>query len=151
MRKRVTLILIATLLLGEAGCKDETVVPAVTNPVPVLRFLSIEPKTVKEFTDSVVIMLEYSDQDGDLGHDDADIRALEIRDLRLDNPDFQFIPPLTPPGASIPIKGTLRVVIRNTFLLGTGNLEPTSYELRIRDRAYHWSNPVQTDPIQIVR
>lgn len=149
--KRLIFIMMFGILVITNSCKDETIIPAITNPVPVLRFISIEPKTVKEFADSIVIMLEYSDQDGDIGHDDADIRALEIRDLRLENPDFQFIPPLAPPGAVIPIKGTLRVVVRNTFLLGTGNLEPTSYELRIRDRAYHWSNPVQTDPIQIVR
>lgn len=149
--RRGLLIGFISVTIGLNSCQDETIIPAITNPVPVLRFLSIEPKTVREFTDSIVIMLEYSDQDGDLGHDDADIRALEIRDLRLENPDFQFIPPLSPPGAVIPIKGTLRVVVRNTFLLGTGNLEPTSYELRIRDRAYHWSNPVQTDPIQITR
>jgi hypothetical protein len=134
-----------------AACTTEIVSPEVVNPTPTLRFLSIEPAVVREFTDSIVIMLEYADQDGDLGHPDGDVRTLEIGDARLEKPDYFYVPPLAPEGQTIPISGTLKVVIPNTFLLGTAGREPTSFELRIRDRSLNWSNPVVTDPIEIIR
>jgi len=113
--------------------------------------LNIEPKNVKEFSDSIIITLSYKDGDGDLGNKDPDKRQLSVRDARLVKADFYHIAPLAPIGQNIPIDGTLRVKIKNTFLLGAGGDENTFYELRITDRAGNTSNFIKTDPITISR
>lgn len=137
------------LLFG--GCTKETVVQVTENPVPIIRYLSINPKTVNEFTDSILVSFEYKDGDGDLGHKDPDILLLSVHDARLKNPDYYYIPPLAPVDSRISISGTLTVRIRNTFLLGAGGDEQTSYEIRMQDRAGNWSNYINTDVITIKR
>lgn len=147
MKNRVIIASVFALIFF--GCKEEELVPVLKNPVPIIRYLSIEPREVNEFTDSVIVRFEYQDGDGDLGHKDPDILLLSVQDARLENPDFYYVPPLAPIGSQIPIDGILTIRLRNTFLLGSGGDEKTSYEIRMQDRSGNWSNFINTEEINI--
>ena len=131
------------------SCKE--VVNNTGNPVPRIALVKIEPTQVKQFTDSLKITFNYEDGDGDLGNDNADINSLEVQDERLTKADYYHVPPLAPVDARIRIKGQMTMNLRNVFLLGTGNLETTSFTVRIKDRAGNWSNPIKTPEITITR
>ena len=139
------------LLLFLGACEKDAPAPVLQNPIPIIRYLSISPKIVTEFTDSVIVEFEYKDGDGDLGHKDPDFTFLSVHDARLKNADFYYVPPLAPIGSNIPIEGILRIKVRNTFLLGSGGDELTSYAIRMRDRAGNWSNYINTETITIRR
>lgn len=127
------------------SCSKDSLV----NVVPGIKYLGVSDDDITEFDDSLIVDLEYSDGDGDLGELNPDINSLYIKDRRLAEADFYFIKPLAPPDSKIQIKGQLRIRIKNTFLLGTGNSEKTVFSIKLRDRAGNWSNTVETHEITI--
>lgn len=127
------------------GCSKDSS----TGGAPSIKLISVSSDSVKEFKDSLVIVLEYTDMDGDIGESDPDKNSLQIKDRRLSEADFYFVKPLAPPGSDILIKGQIAVQIKNVFLLGTGNAEITKFDIKLRDRAGHWSNSVATPEIVI--
>ena len=143
-----SLILTATFGIF-SNCKE--VLNTTGNPVPRIALVKIEPTEVKQFTDSLKITFTYEDGDGDLGNDNADINSLEVQDERLAKPDFYYVPPMAPVDAKIRIKGQMTMNLRNVFLLGTGNIETTTFTVRIKDRSGNWSNPIRTPEITITR
>lgn len=142
-------IICALTALVLTGCKEESA-PAVSE-VPFISVQSITPTTVKEFSDSIEILLTYEDGDGDIGYVDADVYALTVRDSRLPLADPYYVPPLAPPNEEIHIKGILKVKLKNTFLLGSGGNEITFFELQLTDRAGNKSNVVTTEQITITQ
>lgn len=142
----ISLIVLPFFILA---CKETTNLTG--NPVPRIALIKIEPTTVKQFTDSLKITISYDDGDGDLGFVNADINSLEVQDERLSKPDFYYVSPLAPVDSKIRIKGQLVMKLRNVFLLGSGNLETTSFTIKIKDRAGNVSNPVKTPEITITR
>lgn len=132
------------------SCTEVNLVDSVPGP-PSISFISIEPKVVREFKDSIIIRIRYQDPDGDFGHSDPDIELLSVHDLRLKNPDGYHVSPLAPKDSKISIDGELEIYLKNSFLLGTGDEEPTSYELIMTDRSGNKSNAMITDQIRIVR
>ena len=149
MRIVFALILSLVLLPMLNSCKE--IVNTTGNPIPRIALVKIEPTEVKQFTDSLRITFTYEDGDGDLGNDDADINSLEVQDERLTKADYYQVPPMAPVDSKIRIKGIMTMNLRNVFLLGTGNMETTSFTVRIRDRAGNWSNPIKTPEIMIIR
>ncbi len=131
------------------SCKETTNLTG--NPVPRIALVKIEPTLVKQFADSLKITISYEDGDGDLGFVNADINSLEVQDERLTKPDNYYVPPLAPVDAKIRIKGELVMKLRNVFLLGSGNIETTSFTIRLKDRAGNVSNPIITPEITITR
>ncbi len=150
MRRLISQLLICCTVVLSA-CEADSPAPVLQNPVPIIRYLSISPKIVTEFTDSIIVEFEYKDGDGDLGHKDPDFAFLSVQDARLKHPDFYYVPPLAPIGSNVPIEGKLSIKVRNTFLLGAGGDELTSYEIRMRDRVGNWSNYINTETITIKR
>ena len=147
-------IFVATILIVFAqsiflSCKETTLMTG--NPIPRISLIKIEPTTVKQFVDSLKITIAYEDGDGDLGFVNADITSLEVQDDRLAKPDYYYVPPLAPVDSKVRIKGELVMKLRNVFLLGTGNVETTSFTIKIKDRAGNVSNPVITPEITINR
>jgi len=133
-----------------AACTEVTLVePAPGGPS--IEFVDVQPRTIREFKDSIVITIAYSDPNGDLGHVDPDINLMSVHDLRLSNADSYHIPLLAPTNSTITIEGTLEIKLKNTFLLGSGADEQTSYEIIMTDRAGNPSNPIITDPVTITR
>jgi hypothetical protein len=134
------------LVLLPSCSKDE---PLDTTPKITLK--EVKPDTIAQFIDSINLVIEYEDGDGDIGYWNPDSLALSVHDQRLEHPDYFYVRPLTPDSNALAIKGTIRIAIRNTFLLGNGNSETTRYDIKLKDRAEHWSNVVTTPEIVIVR
>jgi hypothetical protein len=132
------------------SCTELTVIEHPAGP-PTITFTDIQPKQVTEFKDSIVISISYRDRDGDIGYDDPNIYSLSVRDTRLENPDWYHVAMLNPEGSEVNLVGDINLKIKNSFLLGTGASEKTSYELMLRDRAGNQSNIIETDKITIVR
>jgi hypothetical protein len=128
-----------------SSCKKDSAV----SEVPSIKMLGVSSTDILQFKDSLVITLEYTDGNGDIGETDPDKNALQIKDRRLTNADYYFVKPLAPPGSGIKIKGTISVQVRNTFLLGTGNSEITNFDIKLRDRKGNWSNNISTPEITI--
>ena len=141
------LFIISIFLLLVVGCKEE--VPPTRSDVPFINVLSITPNVIREFTDSIVIELQYEDGNGDIGWVDADKYALTVHDSRLIEADDYYVPPLAPLDSEIPISGILKVKIKNTFLLGNGADEIAYFTLQITDRADNKSNPSITENVTI--
>lgn len=120
-----------------------------SNP-PVIQLIQVQPTTVTEFTDSIVFILGYEDIDGDIGFPNADSLSLWLQDARLTTPDRFFIPPLAPLDEELHIVGEFNVVLPNTFRLGTGPQEQTSFRIWIKDRAGNISNEVESPLITII-
>ncbi len=142
MKPFILILLISILALG---CSKDSA----TGGAPSIKLISVSADSVREFKDSLVIVLEYTDMDGDIGEDNPDNNSLQIKDRRLSAADFYFVQPLAPPNSSIKIKGQIAVQVKNVFLLGTGNSEITKFDIKLRDRAGHWSNSINTPDITI--
>ena len=136
--------MIALLLVS---CEEAA--PPSRSDVPFINVLSITPTVIREFTDSIVIELQYEDGNGDIGWVDADKYALSVHDIRLIKADNYYVPPLAPLDSDIPISGVLKVKIKNTFLLGNGGDEQTYFQLQLTDRAGNVSNPSITENVTI--
>jgi hypothetical protein len=119
--------------------------------IPNIEILNVAPTVIQEFDGNVIVTLQYTDGNGDLGYIEADSFALEVKDARLSQADFYYVPPLAPVGHDLSIQGELDVKLNGTFILGNGNEEKTSFTLRIKDRAGNWSNLVTTPEITIIK
>jgi hypothetical protein len=140
-------ILFLTFASCMAGCKKDLA----SSSAPSISLSGVNATSIRQFKDSLVITLEYNDANGDLGETDPDKNSLQIKDRRLEKPDYYFVKPLAPPGSNIKIKGKISMQVRNTFLLGTANNELTIFDIKIKDRAGNWSNMVSTPEITITR
>lgn len=137
------------ILMVLCGCRPERVT-RIELP-PSIRIESVTPMELTEFTDRVTVELAYEDGDGDMGSLNPDELMLEVKDDRLEQPDFYFVPPLSPPGSNVPIRGTLIFRLNGTFLFGNGAYEETRFTIRLRDRSGFWSNTVVTPTVRINR
>ncbi len=138
------------LLLGLMACGNKDPFPYDISPE--LRLISAGPEILREFQDSLIVVLEYKDGDGDIGFENPDSAALWVQDIRLSKPDPYFVKPLSPPnGEQVSIQGTLRFRLRGTFIFGNADMEKTVFKIRLKDRAGHWSEEVSTPEITIVK
>lgn len=143
------ILILSFLLLGVISCVKYQDVSEDSKPS--ITYEKVLPTSPKEFTDSIKIVIKYKDGDGDLGSEDPDDLNIYVKDNRLDNPDFYHLQALAPPTKKLAIEGELVIRLKNTFLIGSGNSESTSYEVKLRDRAGNWSNSIVTDFITITR
>ena len=139
----------ALLLLLLIGCKPAAIQPL--DEAPLIRIDAVAPTSITEFSGRVEVTLFYEDGDGDMGSLNADSLLLEVLDDRLTEPDYYFVPPLSPPNIDVPIRGLLQFRLNGTFIFGNGSFEETVYSIRLRDRSGKWSNTVLTPTILINR
>jgi hypothetical protein len=149
--QRIKLLFLPAFALGILvhSCRKDK--EEIASEAPVIALLSVSADTVVQFKDSVIIELKYADKNGDLGNIDPDVNDLEVKDSRLNTPDYYHIKPLSPEGTSLFIKGTLRVKLNQLFLLGTGNNETVQFTFKLKDRAGNSSKEIKSDPVVIVR
>ncbi len=147
MRNLTIIVLLATALLS---CKKETSDEREGYAdTPAIELVSINTTTVKQFQDSVIIVISYKDANGDLGRTNPDDNSLYIKDARLPAADYYHIPPITPDDVTLKTRGTIRIVVPTLFLLGNGGNESTQLQLKIKDMADNWSNELSIGPIII--
>lgn len=145
LRHILSFLLLAALI----SCGKEA--PYTPNPVPFITLDSVNSNNIVQFKDSLRIYLRYEDGDGDLGALNPDSNSLSVQDARFNHPDYYFVPPQAPSNAKVHIKGRFVLRMKNLFLLGSGNVEPTTFTLRIKDRSGNWSNTITTPLINIRR
>lgn len=119
------------------------------DPIPVISNLVLNKTDFKQFADTVVIGFDYRDGDGDLGFESADSLSVEIKDIRFAKADLYHLKPLAPVGSKIAISGTIKVTLKNIFLIAGGNVETTQFQIRVKDRAQHWSNVLVSKSVNI--
>lgn len=143
------LLFTLTVIAGLLGACKEDVSPLELRPV--LRVESISPTTVRQFEDTITMVIFYEDADGDLGSEDPDENVLSVKDSRLEIADFYHVKPLAPIGTVVPIQGTLSVNLRTAFLLGNGDSEEITFTVQIKDRAGNYSEAVVSPSITVVK
>lgn len=132
-----------------SACSDDD--GPVLDVVPKIELLGISSDTIVEFEDVLVISIQYSDGDGDIGFEDPDINSIFVRDARLEDYDGFYIGPVAPPDQEIPVTGTLNIEFPALFLFGTGATENTRFYVYLVDRAGNESNEVITQTVTIIR
>ncbi|MFM2307357.1 MAG: hypothetical protein RLZZ367_2026 [Bacteroidota bacterium] len=128
------------------GCKKEEAI----SKVPEIKFISISPGTAQKYVDEVQVTIEYTDGDGDLGENTADVKNLFCTDSR-NNVTYQFrIRQLAPDNANITIKGQLTFPLPpQGFIDDNNTTETATYSIYVKDRAGNQSNTVQTTVLTI--
>lgn len=130
------------------------------------QFTEINDSTGKKIRENVIITIDFEDGDGDLGasvEERADtthgwgnyelVTATKGADGKwteriLAEDRFKWMPILKPDGKPGPIKGKLD--LNTSFLYGNSTVPVTTkFKVRIRDRALHVSNQIETDSIQV--
>lgn len=157
----IGILAIATLLVFQFCVK-----PPDYPDEPVITFESLSKTTMLQSTygqDSVVITFSYTDGDGDLGFLDDGEESIFIVDGRdtFQKPSYR-IPYIEQQGAGNGISGEICIVVPTTcciysdLFLPCDTLNPPQqidtvfYWIRIKDRAGHLSNEIQTDPITLI-
>jgi hypothetical protein len=140
------IVLIFSIILF-FGCKYDDKYTG--DPVPKISNITTNQTEYMQFSDTVVIGLDYQDGDGDLGFESADSLSVEVKDIRFAKSDYYHLQPLSPLGSRVAISGKIRISLKNIFLLGAGNLESTKFQIRIKDRSQNWSNVLLSKSITI--
>lgn len=142
------ILLLIILLIFGASCHRDT--PEISSN-PVLTYISLTPDTVREYGDSLLLVLGYEDRDGDMGSADPEEKVLVIKDSRLAEPDYYHLQPLSPPDTSVHIRGKINIHIPSLFLLSNDSLEKVIYTITTYDQKGNWSDPVFSDPVIVIR
>jgi hypothetical protein len=147
-------------LLFFLGCKKEGAVPfpsPVTqypNPgyldVPSIALENYFPDAVTANRDALTFSIRYIDGDQDSEAFAEGETAIELTDNRDKNRLVYLFHP--EPRSVNALFGDHTVRLRHTILLDpTNESEQTTFSIRLRDRAGHWSNSVRTGTVRILR
>jgi hypothetical protein len=142
---RLVSISLFCVLISFFGCKKKEEEPK----IPIIELIEITPLSMVQYEESIYITIGYSDLDGDIGYENPDQYALQIKDNRLADPDWYHVPPLSPIGSNVAIEGNLTIKISTLFLLGNGSQEQTSFGIKIKDRVGNWSDEITTPQVTI--
>ena len=142
MRKLIYLLFIISLIACE---KEDS-----THFFPEIAFENISPfPFAQEYSDSIVIIISYSDRDGNLGENNPDIHNLFVQDNRNDIEYEYRIPELTPSGSDISITGNFNIKINGTGITDESSSQKVNYNIYVKDRAGNSSNTITTSSITI--
>jgi hypothetical protein len=128
------------------GCQKEEVPVA-----PVISIESISGYNVVEYNNAIEVVIRYEDHQGDIGTIDPDEHSLFVADERFSAQDGYHTDPLTPDQQELHICGTLKVVLRPLFIMGSDSTETTRLTFELHDRARNVSNRVTSEGIVIGR
>ena len=142
MRKLIYLLFVISLIACE---KEDS-----THLSPAIVFESISPLVFNlTNSDSIVIVISYSDRDGDLGENNPDVHNLFVQDNRNDIEYKYRIPELSPSGSDISIEGTFNIKINGTGITDESSSQKVNYTIYVKDRAGNSSNTITTSSITI--
>ncbi len=130
---------------------------------PVITFEGISADTMRQGNlnnDSILVLLSFTDGDGDIGRKDS--FDVVLTDLRNNLPSDRYrIPQVPENGANNGISGEITLTIYTTCCVYENGQPPctpsnqfptdqVSFEIYILDRAGHQSNSVITPPITLL-
>ncbi len=139
--------LLVIFILALAACKKEDKMEY--DSTPQLEFVSLTPSSVFQNQDSITFTIKYSDGDGDLGENSPNAKNLFLTDTRIGIPYTYRVEQLAPSSSTIPIQGTLKIVLKNTSLTDSSNQQTTTFAIYVVDRAGHQSNTVTSSVVTI--
>ena len=139
--KKIILILFPIILLNSCKKSDDIFFN--------ISIINTNPVNLEQFQENITVEIEFEHSKGFMGFYDPDHLSLEVKDSRLENPDYYHLIPLNPPQNELQIKGIIELEIDSPFILGSGNLETLFYSIRIQDREGNWSNKVSTPLISV--
>lgn len=142
-------LILLTCLITFSSCNKDDGPPF--SVIPEIELVSISTDTVVQFSDILIITIEYRDGDGDIGQENPDVNSIFVRDARLENYDGFYIGPIAPIGTEVAITGQLNIEFPSLFLFGNGSAENTFFYLYLVDRAGNQSNEIITPTVTIVR
>ena len=119
------------------------------NPFPEIEFISISPTIAQEYTDEITIVIKYTDEDGDLGENNPDVKNLFVKDIRNGIQYEYRIPQLAPNENGIFIIGNFNIMINGTGVTNGSSSEKVSYQIYVTDRNGNESNTITTSEITI--
>ena len=151
MRTDIVIAMAAMVLLTVCCRKYENNDPLEPlSIVPKIELVNVAPTTVTQFEDSILFVIKYTDGDGDLGFESADSMSVELTDNRFPLTFHYHLQPLAPQNAAVAITGQLPIVLENTILQNSdGQTEQATFNIRLKDRAGHWSNTVTTPTVTV--
>ena len=148
MKLKTVIVVLVLIVLSACSKTEENEPYSPVSSVPKISIESISPTTVMQF-ESVTFHIRYTDGDGDIGNQDADVHALEILDTRDDILHTFHVPPQSPV-SGIAITGILVIELENLILLDQDNdSEDVIFEIRLQDRKQNWSKVVESPAISI--
>ncbi len=133
---------------------------------PDLEFFGISPKVVKAIADSIIIKVEFTDGDGDLGNAtnaNNDLVVLDNRYKDSNNPITlaaatlsYSLPNLTPDTKNPAIQGLITIEVIGTAVRRDSRgielpVDSTTFDVFVIDRLGNVSDTVTTDMIRILR
>lgn len=139
--------MLALFVIVSEGCKYNDIYEG--NPVPTISNVALNQADYRQFLDTVVITFDYKDGDGDLGFESADSLSVEVKDIRFAKADYYHLKPLAPLNSKISISGSIKIHVKNIFLLSGGSSETTKFQIRIKDRSQRWSNTLVSKSVNI--
>jgi hypothetical protein len=145
MKHSIFILTLSSIFLF-TGCKKEE---SISN-TPFIKFISITPNPSIKYQDEITITIEYTDGNGDLGENTADVKNLFVTDSR-NNVTSEFrIPQLAPDNSNIIIRGNLAIHLPpQGFVDDSHTSETVTYTIYVKDRAGNTSNTVQTSVLTI--
>ena len=153
MSPRLFIYSLPLFLVALYACNNDPVFSV----VPAIEFVDIQPRVVRQFTDSMVITVRFTDGDGDLGDQGAEKNMVIVDQRSTLTPEQATIeytvPNLTPDARNPSIQGLIYIEVAPTAITPGRNVpsEQTHFSIRLFDRAGHASNVVLTDEITILR
>ena len=142
------IIFISVVCLFLVSCKKQEPPFSAT---PEISFKQILPAVAKAFTDSITFEFTYKDGDGNLGENKADAENLFLTDNRINLVYKYRIKQLAPDGESIPIQGSLSVILQNTTITDSSQEQTATFSLYVVDRDGNKSNVITSVPVLIQR
>lgn len=140
------LIIILSIVLSITSCKKKE--EAQSN-APSIEFISISPTSAAAYEDDVTITINYRDNDGDLGENDADVKNCFVTDSR-NGVTYEFrIQQLAPDNSSITIDGNLDIRLDGLGLSDGATSESVTFDVYVIDRAMNQSNTITTTAITV--
>lgn len=118
---------------------------------PSITIQSLTPGTIKQFSDTLTMIIAYEDGDGDLGENNSTAKNLFVTDKRINITTAYRISELAPQGSAINIKGTLKLYLSNIPVLNGNNSESYNYDVYVKDRAGNTSNVVTSSSVTVLK
>jgi hypothetical protein len=140
------LLLFIGCTLSFSACKKEQLI----SKVPSIEFVSMSPNPAIKYQDEIRITFKYTDGDGDLGENTADVKNLFVTDSR-NNVTYEFrIPQRSPDSSAIIIQGNQPFNLPPQGFIDDNNTTETAiYSIFVKDRAGNQSNAIQTPALTI--
>jgi len=153
MNLKVFIFFILCGLFLSCSKEDEEISePTTYSDVPEIKFERLESTELKAFQDSLILYFEYTDGDGDIGFDEPDSSAIYLTETKNNLQESFHIPRLSPPGETLQVKGTLKLIYQDIYIYDDElNEYFTTFKVRIRDRSGNFSNEIETPQIRIYR